>query len=162
MKKIISISLALLLLLSLWGCGNSHDSIAVPAEFYYRNATASYNSDSAVICGETRESSGHDLTDIVNIYLQGPITPNCLSPFPAGVTVVSVDQRDDRLYIVLSSPFDTLSGIDLTLACACLSKTMMELTQCNAVEISVPNASLNGKSSIIIDEQSLLLLDSSF
>ena len=101
------------------------------------------------------------MTGIINKYLQGPNTDECVSPFPAGVSVLSIEQHDSKLSIQLSAPFAELSGIDLTLACACLSKTIMQLTQCTTVEISVPGATLNGSASIIMDEQHLLLLDNS-
>lgn len=162
MKRIIIFSLALLLLVSSLGCSRQEDSIDVPVEFYYRKATLSYNSEQAVLCSETRESSGYDLTGLFNNYLQGPITDECVSPFPAGVKVLAIDQSGSSLSIELSAPLAELSDINLTLACACLCKTAIGLTQCTTVEISVPNATLNGSTSIIMDEQHLLLLDNSF
>lgn len=161
MKKVIVFALAVLLLFTFLGCNKEQDDIEVPVKFYYRNAAISYNSDQAVICSETQESNGYDLTGIINKYLQGPNTDECVSPFPAGVSVLSIEQIDSNLLIQLSAPFAELSGIHLTLACACLSKTIMELTQCTTVEISVPDATLNGSSSIIMNEQHLLLVDSS-
>lgn len=162
MKRLICFILTALLLFSLFGCAQKHDSIEIPAQFYYRNATVSYNSEQAVLRAEVREVAGCELTDIITLYLQGPETDDCISPFPTGVTVQTAELDGSRLRIMLNTPFDSLTGIELTLGCACLSKTMMELTQCTSVEISVPDATLNGSTSVIMDEQSLLLLDSSY
>ena len=162
MKKILILILSIFLLVSLCACNKQQTSFVTPVQFYYRNATVSYNSESAVICGETREGNGYELIDLIDQYLQGPVSDEFLSPFPAGITVLSLETAEGKASVSLSEPFTELNGIELTLACACLTKTVMELTGTTAVEISVPNVSLNGSTSITMDAQSILLLDSNF
>ena len=162
MKRFISLILSLFLLISFCGCNDKKDSFEDPVQFYYRSSIISYNSEISVIRGETQEGSGYDLVGLINKYLQGPITDECLSPFPAGITVLSIETSQGKTYISLNKPFADLSGIALSLACACLSKTVMELTESSVVEISVPNSHLSGNASIIMDAQTILLLDKSF
>lgn len=161
MKRIFSLILSILLVISLCACRRQQASFEAPVQFYYRSASLSYNSENAVICAESREGSGYALIDLMDLYLQGPVSNEYQSPFPTGVTVLSMETVEDKVYIALSEPFAELNGIALTLACACLSKTVMEFTGTSAVEISVPNTTLNGSASIVMDAQNILLLDSS-
>lgn len=159
MRKFICFVMSMVLLLCLSGCNKKNDSMENPASFYYRNAVITYDSSQAVIAPEVRDVADRNLSAFINLYLAGPTSEYLVSPFPAGVSVYFIVQNNNRLYIGLNQPFDTLSGMDLTIACACLYKTMSELTQCDTIEISVNGGTLNGSSSIVIDQNNLLLLD---
>jgi len=61
--------------------------------------------------------------------------------------------------IVLCDEFATLKGLDLTIACACLSRTVIALTGCHEVIISAESMQLDGKNFITLSRDSYLLLD---
>lgn len=161
MKKFLVCISAMLIICILFACGSNHENFEKPVNFYYRTAAVTYNNEQAVIAAEVRDGAAldQDLNNILMQYLTGPVSDEFISPFPAGVTVESLQIDAQHVRIILSKPFDTLSGIQLTLACTCLSNTVMELADCQSVEISVADALLDGKESIIIDRQAILLMD---
>ena len=164
MNRHFCILLILLFIISLCSCKQSKDSIQTPVSFYYCNSTVEYNAETAVISAEVRDSSDYvqDLKGLLNLYFQGPVSHAHQSPFPPGVQVSSLDEADGVIHIVLNAPFASLKGLDLTVACACLSKTVIGFTGCKSVEISVKDLTIVGSASITMDTQSLLLIDDSF
>lgn len=161
MKRSICCIIMLLIMTTLFGCKNNNSDFTEPISFYYRNTAESYNNENAVLLAEVRESAGYDLASIISLYLQGPVTDACLSPFPTGVTLESVTIDGNTVHISLSEEFAELNGIKLTVACACVARTVIEFTQYQNVAISVPDALLNGNTSITISSQDLLLMDNS-
>lgn len=159
MKKIFRIILPAILVLTLLGCNNKQDDIAVPVEVYYRNTAEIYNDEESVITSEIWDFEGYEnnLEGFLNLYLQGPATEECISPFSTSVQVVDLQSTKDRLCITMNDSYEELTGLDLTIASACIAKTIMGLTGCDAVEITC----LNTGSSVIIDQETLLLLDDS-
>lgn len=67
--------------------------------------------------------------------------------------------NSDTASIVLSTQITKLTGIELTLACSCLSLTLFELTKCNSVEISVDGQMLAGQPSVLIHRDDLIFVD---
>lgn len=158
MKKMICLLLVLLLLC---GCGNNKDNMQTPVLFYYPNTTVSYNSSDAVISAEIREGEGYtsDIVKLLNLYLSGPLSDAYKSPFPSGTTAVSAFLADSTLTVELSTEFADLKGLDLTIACACLTKTAIALTGCDSTRIYVGDEKLDGNTYINLDVNDLLLID---
>jgi hypothetical protein len=114
-----------------------------------------------VLGAEIREAGDHkdDLNYLLQQYLTGPKTEALYSPFPAGTKLVRLEQNEETLNIILDSTFAELSGLKLTLACAGLTRTCLELAPVDTVQISADGPTLDGKRSIIMDRHALELID---
>lgn len=161
MKRIACFLFAVILLSSTCACSAKESDMQVPAFFYYCTATISYDSDTGVIASEVRETEGFggDLMSILNLYLQGPLSNQLSSPFPNGSRVEWLNQIGPEITLIVNQPFAQLTGIDLTLACACLSKTLFSLTDAQTLKIHGGHTNLDGNDYIILTRDSLLLLD---
>ena len=63
--------------------------------------------------------------------------------------------------LTLSRGFATYSGLELTIACACITKTAISLTGVDIVRIRADQTLLNGAEYIQMDANSVLLIDQS-
>ena len=133
----------------------------VPINDYYRAKEIQYNSPNGVIRTEIRESFGHeeDYAYLVQQYLGGPISLDCISPFPAGTTLEHIDFLKDKVLITLSSHISLLSGAELTVACTCLAQTLLEMTGMKEVRISSKDDLLDGKEYISIAADDVAFTD---
>lgn len=161
MRKTISIILVSVFLFCICGCMPSKSEFIQPVSFYYCNHPITFYGDNDVIVMETREADGVDnLSALVNLYLKGPKSEAYNTPFPEFTFVRELSQNGTALSIMLSSPFANLTGMELTLACACLSMTLFELTDAESVEITAFESTLDGAESIIMTRNNLTLTDS--
>ena len=160
MKRIQFTVIAVLLLVLFCSCGNRSDFRA-PVNFYYCTDPIDYNTSTAVVSPEGREGFGYteDPKALLDLYLQGPVSDGFRSPFPKGVYVDSIDCADAIVHLSLNSSFSQLSGSDLTLACTCVSMTVFDMTDCEAVRICVTGGLLDGKEYIELSRDELLFLD---
>lgn len=160
MKKLTVCFLILILSLSLAGC---ESDLNEPANFYYprKSDTIHFGTSDGLITMEPREVAGHsgDLRYILSLYLLGPLDSDLDSPFPDGTTLEDIDVAAGILTITLSDSFSQLSGMDLTIACACLSSTCFELIDVAQVTILSPKTELHSQVEITLDRNSLTLLD---
>lgn len=146
-----------------YGCGPKEVKIVDPVNFYYCNKTISYSSPEAVISYEIREANGlrNSWVALLDFYLRGPSADHLYSPFPESVTVKAFTISNGQCTVTLSNEFSSLTGIDLTLACSCLSRTIMELTGVKNIEIKFTDPVTGKFSSVTMDENSILLHGSS-
>ena len=161
MKRIISILLVLLILVSACGCVGSNHDIDVPASFYYRTDPATSNAPTPIFSAEIRETAdlNNNALDILNRYVAGPVSEGYLSPFPAGVTVNSIERNGERVIITMNDAFGALTGVALTSACTCVVLTVIELIDCQEVTIQCQSAPLDGAASISMSIDGLHLMD---
>lgn len=161
MKKWILWLLIGALLLGCWGCAPRQEKLTYPIRFYYLPDEYTFGAADSVFEWEAREGNGmqNDLNALLTLYLQGPQSQNLHSPFPSGTELLHLDRMEDTLHITLSEEFASIQGFKLTLACAALTKTVLELTDCVNVRITAETATLNGKKFIIMNAENLLLLD---
>lgn len=160
MKRLICLLLVVICIGTLCSCAKK-ETIRQPVTFYYCAETIDYNSTTGVIVPETREGYGYEsnLTSLINLYLQGPIHQGFFSPFLKGTSVLNISSDAEVSTIMLSKNFSELSGYQLTLACTCIAKTLMELTGCRIVRIGAQDAVLDGNAYIQMTEDSILLID---
>ena len=163
MKRLFAFLLLFSILLGLTACTKQDAAIKEPVTFYYRRAALSYDENDTVILSQVADADGHkkDLHWILEKYLQGPEQEDVLQTFPQGTSLVSLEMDGDVFSVVLSHHLGNLTGVDLTIACACLTKTIISLTNAKTVIIQAENANLNGAPQIIMNEEILLLLDNS-
>ena len=161
MRRIFSFSLMLLLLWSMIGCQTSQEETSAhSATVYYQRTDPSYGSmDSIVAAYNLPTSEQEDIPVLLERYFKEAPSAEYRSPFPAGMYLVSFENGNYTAKIVLSHNFANLTGIDLSIACICLTKTVMSLTDCDEVIISAEGALLDGQRFITLGQDSYLLLD---
>ena len=159
MKKLFALLLILSLLLS--GCGKQQ-SFTTTLKFYYPLHVTDYALGSSYIQPELREGAGtgDSLANMLNLYLKGPINQiTYRMPFQYNTQVVSISRDTMMLDITLTRGFATYTGLDLTVACACITMTCLELTDVEVVRIRAKDSTLDGAEFIEMSAKSLLLVD---
>ncbi len=134
MKRIFSIILVCSLLLS--GCGFFGARIREPVLFFY--LCEHYTKDlCCVIVPEEREASGHaaDLPYLLALYQMGPVDEELRRPLPIGTRIKS-ERQENQILLELSDAAHSLSELDFSLACACLSLTCLDITDADTVTIA--------------------------
>lgn len=161
MKRIICCFLVFTYLFMFPSCGYKNEPVEVPVNYYYRIPKTEYGDQATLIVPEIREAKGHiqDYRYLIEQYLNGPRTYDCISPFPAGTTLEELDVDKSKAYIVLSPHIATLSGYELMLAFACMTKTVLEMTGVHTIQISTSSGTLNGKDSITLTADSFSYLE---
>ena len=163
MKKMTVFLLLTAILLSLMGCLEQKEPITTPVSFYYPRSEFTYGSTDSVTTAEVRDAAlfSNDHFAILSAYLAGPKKEDLKSPFPTGTTLTQLSVANGTASIILSDHIAVLSGIDLTVACVCLTRTIMELTGAKRVEISAETKLLGGSKSITMDSSNVYLSESS-
>lgn len=105
---------------------------------------------------EERESSGHreDLRYLMAMYLMGPSSEELRSPLPLSTRILSAEQEGNAVTLTLSELPPSTTDTSYTLACACLAKTCMGLTDADSVTI------ISGTRSVTMGVSNLILTDS--
>lgn len=167
MKRLICLLLVLILLLPLSGCTKQEHEFQVPVNFFYLSAAFVHEGKSrvfdCVIDFEEREALGHieDLEYLFNEYFKGPESTELISPFPKDLTVAELRIVGDIMFLEVSDSLGQLTGMDLTIACTCITKTAVALANVKKVQISATDTLLDSSKTIFMDADALLLLDDS-
>ncbi len=159
MKK--GIVLLLVISLVLCGCSSSRTEEETVA-FYYPVLEMDYSIGASYLQAEIRSKAvtGYVLTDILNLYLQGPLDRYIYSmPFQHNTKVHALAIENGVMQLTLTRGFATYTGLQLTIACACIAKTAMELTGVDSVRIKAYQSTLDGAQYIEMDRNSLLLIE---
>ena len=96
---------------------------------------------------------------LLNEYLSGPLGEGLHTPFPANVRIASFNISASTVTVVLSREFSQLSGLDLIIACACLSRTLFDMMEQNRIQIAAYESLLDGQAYITFDRSSILFVD---
>ena len=160
-KRLICLILLLGICVSLPACRQQQEKFQVPVNFYYLRQEATFGSADSLIAPVTAEGINYsnDPVGLLTEYLRGPGDSRCLSPFPAGTYIVSMELVNNIVRLTLCEDFATLTGMDLTAACACLTLTVLDLTGANSVRIYAEGATLNGSDYIRMDRSCINLID---
>ena len=159
MKRFLSILLTFFLIFSFFGCKSN--TIEEPVSFYYLRKNITFNAEDSVIGYEIADGSQFThVSKMLAAYLKGPKDQNLTSPFPAGTYLLNTEKIDDLLIVTLSDNFAALTGISLSIACCALTKTIVEYTGVEAVEIQTVFGLLDGEKSVIIYADDIVLYDS--
>lgn len=160
MKRILCFLLMFALLFSA-GCSR-RQSKPEGTPFYYCVAEPAYGNGSTSISREYRSDVPEDsLMAAFELYLAGPESAEMISPFPEGMKILSAVQEGDTVLLTVSMELTALTGLDLTMACGCLTMTSLALTDAKQVQISPIYGLLDGQRTITMNEDTLLLLDHS-
>lgn len=161
MKRFICFFIAAAVLVCLSSCSSNSKEVDFPVSFYYSSKSISYNTSDGVIASEIREYKGYEnnLPGLLAMYLSGPLSKDLVSPFPKGTALISLKVHDDEVHILLSEEFAKLTGMDLTIACTCISMTMFGVTDCSSVALQAQNTLLNGVEILRFTPNDMILLD---
>ena len=163
MRRIFCLLTAICCMLGLIGCSAQNaapeDSIAV----YYRKATPVYGTDDGMIASGRMDLTNHtgDYVYLLEQYLRSSPGEEFADTFPDGTSVINFQLEALTAKVVLNSRITQLSGMDLTIALTCLTRTVMDLTGCHEVILSARGALLNGENFITLNQDSFLLIDHS-
>lgn len=158
MKRIFAFLLLTALLLT--GCVNREEPENT-VTFYYPRTTVTYGSDDGVIAPESRElpAGNADLSGLLALYMKGPVDPSLRLPFPADTRLSDITWEDSTLTVTFSQELAGLDGIDLSIACACISCTCFSLTDAQAVRIEAPALNPEEDFSFTVTRDTFLLFD---
>ncbi len=161
MKRMLCLFLMLSLALCLFGCFGREKKPEEPVKFFYPRTVAAYGSTDGVIAWELREAAGHreDYLYLLEQYFTGPQSQSLTRGFPRSVKVKDVQVIGTSAKIELNDFASLLTGLDLNVACACLTATIMELTGAQTVTIRAESALLDGNTAITMTREQLLLWD---
>lgn len=159
MKKTVTLLLILATLFSLTACGQSEKINMV---FYFRTAETTFDTNKGIIASENRTIQSRDEQSILNEYLKGPKDENLHSPFPEDISLEDYISGLRRTTLVLSEHISQLSDHELTIACACIAKTVFDLTDTRSVEIKSAAGLVGGMQSIILMRNDLIIYDDYF
>lgn len=153
MKRIVAV--ILLLCIGLSGCKVLEARIKDPVTFYYLQKEYSYGGTGSILAPEIRETYGEhrDLTYLLALYLVGPNDEEHTMPLPSGTKITSTVQENGTIVLTLSDVAQGMSEAELTLACACLSRTCFDFTDAKKVTVQL------GERSISMTRSNLLLSD---
>lgn len=126
-------------------------------DFYFSRKSYGYGSKNSVIARESRELSGYsqELSYLLTLYLEGPLEESLEPVFPDSVQIENLKMTGTQLEITLSDLTEDMADAEFSLACACLTKTCLGLTQAQAVRIA------SGDRIIRMDTENLILYDNS-
>lgn len=160
MKRLIClITVALIFLLT--GCTKAPDTDSNTVVFYYIYKEIEYGTSSGVIrpsVVEVKEDFGN-YEKLLAKYFNGPTNYDCISPFPAGITLEGLEIDRNKAQILLSPHLATISGSQLTVALACLTRTVIEMTDVQTVEIRIQDNQINGADSLTLSLNNFTYFD---
>lgn len=164
MKRFLILLVSLSVLLS--GCALGLNNIKEPVTFYYpRPHDHQEDYDDFFLNGtmgsELREASGHrqDPKYLLSMYLQGPLSEDLTAPFPQGSKAVDILREDGSLTVTLNAAASYLNDMELTVSCACLATTCMELVDADTVTVQAIGIDKQILFTRSFTESSLLLED---
>ena len=145
MKKALCLLFLFVITISLYSCATEPDVIEEPVNFYYPLVNTIYGTQSGVIDAEVYDAKElkTDYTNLLRKYLEGPKSEELRNFFPNGTELISFYDFDGRVQIIFSSHLSQLSKAELTIACACITNTVIELTEAKSVQINTEDNSLD-------------------
>ena len=132
------LALAGLLLLS--ACALMEDGEETPPQGAYKVYYAVTGEQSRVraVDWEYRVPTGEDTAaELAELVLSRPETLGLASPVPSGTRLLSCQQEEGQLRLDLSEQYGGLSGVELTVANACLTLTLCQLEGVEEVYVTV-------------------------
>lgn len=157
MKKLWSILLALCLLLSLAACADREET-AEEADFllWFTGRVQPWSVDTQALEG-TPYRGERTVTAVTGALLAGPEeTSDLTSPIPAGTRLQNWSLKNGVLRVDLSPPYNTLVGVNLTLADYCLTLTLTQLEGVDGVIITVNGGTLPFRDRQILRESDVV------
>ena len=161
MRKLICFFATIITVFSLFGCSVSPIEEGNSVVFYYIHNEIEYGTDSGVITpavvNVNVKPDNYDA--LLTLYFNGPTNYECISPFAAGTTFVELGIANNKAQITLSPHMATLDNSTLTVALACLTRTIVEMTGVDTVQIRIQNSKIYGEESVTLSLNSFAYFD---
>ena len=158
-KKFFLIFGCVLLVVILIAISFPYEHIQDPVTFYYPRSSFDYGVGDGVFGAEQRDVGGrqNDLGYMLALYLEGPMNQDLIAPFPGKSLprILTLKQAGNTLVILLTDLGDSMTDGEFSLACACLTKTCLEMTNVQAVQIT------SGERSVRMTPANLIFFDES-
>lgn len=163
MRKLLCLLLVICSLLSIAGCSQTDSVPENLIKVYYKTEKPAYGTEDGLIAATYMDAEGYEgnYIKLLDQYLRSAPGDGFAATFPSGVSLVSFQLEALTAKVVLNSYIAHYSGMDLTIALTCLTRTIMSLTGCQEVIISASGTLLNGESFITLNQDSFLLIDNS-
>lgn len=119
--------------------------------FYYLDPLQddhTFGSADGALGTETRDFPNGipDYLQLLNLYFAGPESDQLQSPFPEELQCMETSLDETILTVILSEAYDSLQGIDRSLAAGCIIKTLSQLDNITGICLETKrNASLSGE-----------------
>ena len=110
-------------------------------------------------CEPFEGSAGDPIPALVDALLSPPETQGLATPFPEGVRLLSWEVEEGRLHLDLSEQYGGLSGVDLTVADACLTLTLCQVEGVESVYVTVEGREIPYRRVQQLGPDGLLLTD---
>ena len=110
-------------------------------------------------CEPFEGSGGDPIPALVDALLSPPETQGLATPFPEGVRLLSWELEEGRLHLDLSEQYGGLSGVDLTVADACLTLTLCQVEGVESVYVTVEGREIPYRRVQQLGPDGLLLTD---
>ena len=134
---------AVLTLAALWGCAPQGTGPADGAWQIWFSALEDRGALEAVDCELVQLPEDRPPVEaLMDELLAGPETPGLSSPFPAGVRLLGWSLEEGALRLDLSEQYGALTGVDLTLADACLALTLAQAPGVETVYVTVEGSEI--------------------
>lgn len=150
-KKLAALLLPLLLLTS---CGQRQNADGL--RLWFPADLDSPRHSAQAVTWETVPAAAAEVDSLVSSLLSGPVDDGMMNPFPPGTELLAWELNDGILTLDFSEPFGSLSGIDLTLACCCLSLTLCQIEQVNRVLPRVDGKPFTDQESLAISPEDVI------
>ena len=124
----------------------------------YYSALSNEEGESAVE-GERRVlSQGQEtIPGLMELLLEQPQSTELTTPFPSGLQLLDWQLKEGVLHLDLSDQYYSLSGVNLTLADACLTLTLCQLEEVDSVYVTVEGHELPYRSIQQLSAEDILL-----
>lgn len=161
MKRLTAFLLAAALCAGLFGC--AQQELRSPISFYYCRTEPDFSGADGVIAPEVRELAGieDDLDAILKLYFQGPVSRDLESLLPRECPVPQWRIDGDTMYLHFAPELADLSGVELTLAATCVTRTFLPMTGCTKLIFTAEDRRLNGEAALELTLDDLYLRDDS-
>lgn len=155
MKKLCCALLALALL-ALAACAAPTEEQEEEFLLWFTGGTSTWSAASQALQGEAYGGE-HTVPAVMAALLAGPEESSGLtSPIPAGTRLLNWSLKSGILRVDLSPPYNTLVGVDLTLADYCVTLTLTQLEGVDGVCITVNGGTLPFRDRQILRESDVV------
>lgn len=155
----------LLVLVLLPGCAAKMptESPAQQIDLFYCRVEPAYGTLDGLLAAESCDwqVTDGDYLSLMQRYLEGPVSPELESPFPANAEFLDITVQSQCANVTVNAAIAALQGIDLTIALSAVSKTMLQFSEIQSVRFTAQNILLGGQESLLFTQESLVLYDDS-